>query len=74
MMHLGYYGCGFGFGWFFMIAFWILVILGIVYLFRLTTCCRKPGVQETALDILKRRYTKGEVSKEEFEEKKKDIV
>jgi putative membrane protein len=71
---------GFGMWWLIpvmMVAFWIAVIAGIFFLFRwllLSTSKRHeipPG--ETALDIAKKRYAKGEISKEEFERLRKDI-
>lgn len=68
---------GFGgmmwYGW----LFWIIIIGAVVYLIvRLTTQSGRSseGQQgETALDILKKRYARGEISKEEFEQMKKDL-
>lgn len=68
------YGFGMGFGGIVMILFWVLVIIGIVLLIRLVIGGTRPeGRTETALDILKKRYAKGEISKEEFDERKRDI-
>jgi putative membrane protein len=74
MMHWGDYGWGMGFGWLFMIIFWALVILGVVYIFKMIAERTRPAEKgETALDILKKRYAKGEITKEEFERMKEDL-
>jgi putative membrane protein len=79
MMGPGMMG-GFGWGWFMpigMILFWGLVIWGIVALVRSAATPGSTGASrqlDTALEVLKRRYAQGEISKEEFEEKRKDLV
>jgi putative membrane protein len=75
-MHGDYgWGMGFGFGWLFMLLFWILVILGIVFLIKiLAGGLKSDRREESALEILKKRYAKGEINKEEFEEKKKELL
>src|SRR4030042_3535965 len=69
-------GLGFGlFGLIFMLLFWILIIAGIVVLVR-WLIHQSHGThknEKTSLDILKERYAKGEINKEEFEMKKKDL-
>ena len=57
-----------------MVLFWVLVILGIVYLIQLIAKGSKKEETETALDILKKRYARGEITKEEFEKIKDDLT
>ena len=56
-----------------MIIFWILVIFGVVYLIQLIAKGSRQGDKETPLDILKKRYAKGELTFKEFEKMKKDV-
>jgi putative membrane protein len=63
----------------FMPVFWIVIIaLCLYFIFGRNRAKRTwaPGPSfedETALDILKKRYAKGEISKAEFEQMKRDI-
>lgn len=72
MNDMGWFGGGFG--WLFMLLFWGLVILGLVALVRWLA---QSGVgktrEKTALDILKERYARGEIDREEFEQKRTDL-
>ena len=64
-------------GGLFMLLAWLLIILGIVAMVRwfFSRFDRGTSVaQESPLEILKRRYAKGEIDKAEFEEKRKDIL
>ncbi|MFQ6078729.1 MAG: SHOCT domain-containing protein [Thermodesulfobacteriota bacterium] len=79
----GMMGWGYGMGWFgmiLMVAFWVAVIVGIVFLIRwLVTSTGAGGHhrergEESALEILKRRYARGEINKEEYEERKKNLI
>ena len=73
---------GWGMPWFgmiFMIIFLGLVIVGLVFLVRWliqTTKGEKDVVHGSsrAVDILKERYARGEVNKEEFEQMKNDLL
>jgi putative membrane protein len=73
---------GWGMGWFggiFMIVLWILVIVGLVFFIKwLVQSTRdvpagKSSPTSRALHILEERYARGEIDKQEFLDKKKDL-
>jgi len=69
--HMMTYGYGGGFMWLI-----VLVLVGIViyFLFQVSKSKGSDGsIIETPLDILKKRYAKGEIDKEEFDRKKQDL-
>lgn len=63
--------------WIFMILFWGVVIFGLVFAVRWILGRSKAGGEsvgpETALEILKKRFARGEISKEEFERMKREL-
>ena len=70
MMH---YGFGYG-GMFMWIIF--LIVIGLLVYFILRSQKTKgqtPAQGESHLDILKKRYAKGEISKEDFDRMKRDL-
>ena len=72
MMGWGVMGGFMGIG---MIIFWGLIIWGIVALVRGGAPGNHySGQSDSALEVLKRRYARSEISKEEFEEKKRDLI
>ena len=68
----GNYGGWFGSG-IMMVAFWALFIVLIMWVAR-EVGSKNSRSSSNALDILKERYAKGEINKEEFETKKKDLT
>ncbi len=71
---------GWGILWMFMMtAFWFLLLLGLALLVRwLWRAGSRIGLvqppEESAMEILKKRYARGEIGKEEFEAKKRDLA
>ncbi len=66
---MNYGGPGGGFMWLIL-----LVVIGVVIYFVLQASKNSSGsTREAPLDILKKRYAKGEITKEEFDKMKADI-
>jgi len=61
-----------------MLLFWVVVIALGVWLFRWlaeeSRGRRGPEGRDSALDILRERYARGEISREEFDDRKKGLT
>ncbi|MEK6983328.1 MAG: SHOCT domain-containing protein [Nanoarchaeota archaeon] len=68
LMGRSHMGFGMGLGFVLMPVFWMAVILLIFELFR------REHEKTDSLEILKNRYARGEISKRQFEQTKKELV
>lgn len=64
------WGLATGLGWLSMLAFWGVVLLGLILLVRWGGGTSEPrgASRESAQDILKRRYAAGEITRGEYEQ------
>ncbi len=70
---------GWGMGWVFMIIFGVLIVVALIFLIRYLAGLSRSRAStdkpnDSALEILRQRYAKGEIKKDEFEEKKRDLM
>jgi putative membrane protein len=67
----GMWGIGMGLV---MVVFWGLVIVGLVLGLRWLAAQGRERRPDSALEILRQRYARGEIDREEFEAKKRDLA
>lgn len=77
MGHFGEFGWwGMGFGVIFMVLFWLLIILGIAALIRWLQpqSGRDQRTRDkTSLEIVQERYARGDIDRDEYEQKRRDL-
>ena len=71
---MGFGGIGMIFGFIFFVLIVIGVILLIVWLIRRTGYNITDKTNTRSLEILKERYAKGELTKEQYENMKKELM
>jgi len=72
---------GWGGGWgllgaLHMLLWWVLIILGIVVLVKWLVAAKRdaPAPGDRAFEILRERYARGEIDKDEFDKRKSDLA
>ncbi|MCL5292663.1 MAG: SHOCT domain-containing protein [Actinobacteria bacterium] len=80
MPHWGFDGGSWWFFWIMMLSmifFWAIVVIGIIILVRWLAV--SPGrvpeqrAADRSLQVLRERYARGEISKEDYERMKRDL-
>ena len=69
-------------GWLYGFAVWILIVLGAFLAMAIWGAVKRsggetrddPGLRENPLEILEKRYARGDISKQEFEERRRDLA
>lgn len=61
------------FGMIHMLLWWVLIVVGVVVLAKWLSGRGRAG-SDRALEILDERYAKGEIDKDEFEEKRANLA
>jgi putative membrane protein len=63
-----------GVGFLGMVLFWAVLVGGLLFVGRWLWGQGTESRADSALDILKKRYARGEITKQEFEDMKRDIL
>jgi putative membrane protein len=59
-----------GFGWIIL----VLIIAGFYFVFQNSHSTKRDTENESAIDILKKKYACGDITKEEFEKRKSILL
>ena len=73
--HAWMWGLGMGFGGLSMVFFWAVLLIGLVLLARSVGVSAGFGrhTASTPLEVLKHRYAAGQITREQFEQMRKDL-
>ncbi len=67
----GMMGFGMGFGFLFMLLFWTAIVLIVITIINTSQPRKNDNVD--SLEILKKRYARGEITKKQYIEMKKEL-
>jgi len=63
-----------GFGFLAMVLFWAFLVAGLVLIGKWLWGSGTMSREGSTLEILKKRYARGEINKQEFEDMKRDVL